>query len=98
MGWGERGRGGRGGPEMDVDTLPPLVRGGDLRDGAIDRSRLGALRLDGDDGAFRKGIRRIGPADLDVMGPAIDTIDDQVVAVVDLVREDRKSTRLNSRH
>src|SRR3546814_5228978 len=32
MGLGERGRGGRVVPEMDVDTVPPLVRGGDLRE------------------------------------------------------------------
>src|SRR3546814_12512936 len=76
--------------------------------------RRGPLRCDRNVRTVRQRLGRVGPADIDVMGAAVDTVYDQVVAVVDLVGEtarddaadellrvhvgDRKSTRLNSSH
>ena len=46
---------------------------------------LGVLRIDAHDGAFGRGLGRFPLADVDIVGAAIESVDDQVMAVVDLV-------------
>ena len=83
--------------EVEVETVPAAMGGGDLGHGAVDHARLGWPRLDRHDAAPGEGLGRVGPADIDVMGPAVDPVDDQVVAVVELVGEPRATTRPTSR-
>ena len=73
--------------EVDVDGVTTAIGCRDIRDGAIDRPRLGPLRRDGDDGALRRRLGRIRPSDVDVTGPTVNAVDDQVVPVVEPVRE-----------
>ncbi len=72
---------------MDGDVVPAAVGGRDLRHRAVDRAGVGAARADRDNGSLAGRVGRVGLADLDVMRPAVDPVDDQVVAVVELVRQ-----------
>src|SRR3546814_4584773 len=47
--------------------------------------RSDRFRLERDHRPFRDGLGRVAAADIGIVGPAVDTIDDQVVAVVKLV-------------
>src|SRR5665213_1409198 len=72
---------------MDIDAVAPVIRGGDVRHGAIDRFWTAMLGRNGDDAVVRRGFNRIASANVDVVRPAIDTIDDDKVPVLVLVRE-----------
>src|ERR1700693_353368 len=87
VGLGEGGAGGRVLPEMDIDVVAPAVLRRDLGDGAIDRASLGELRLNMNDGCLPSGLGPLALADIDIVAAAIDAIDDQVVAVIELVGE-----------
>ena len=71
--------------EMDIDAVPAFVRCSDFGHGAIDGARAGWPWLDRDDRAGRHRLRLGALADLDIMRPAVDPIDDQVVPIVELV-------------
>src|SRR3546814_17469951 len=47
--------------------------------------RSDRFRLERDHRPFRDGPGRVAAADIGIVGPAVDTLDDQVVAVVKLV-------------
>ena len=69
--------------EMDGAAVPAVIRSRDFRDGTIDGAGRDLSRRSRNDGAGGWDLVR-GP-DLDVVGPAIYGIDDEVMPVIDLV-------------
>jgi hypothetical protein len=73
--------------EMNVDIVSPAVRGSDLGKGAIDLLDLDGPWHDAHDRTVRDRLDGVALADVDIMAAAIDTIDDQIMAVVEFVGE-----------
>jgi hypothetical protein len=71
--------------KVNVEIIMPIVGGRDFGDGTIDLPGLRTLRVDAHDAAFRRGFGRLALADLDVMASTVHRVDDEVMAVVDLV-------------
>src|SRR5487761_13540 len=72
---------------MDVYTVASCVRPGDLCDSAIDTAGRDRFRLDRHDGAFWDRLDSGGPADVDVMPAAISAINDEIMTIIELVRQ-----------
>ena len=79
------GAGGRVVTKVDIDVIPPTVYSRYFGNRAIDLPGLGVLRIDAHDGAFGRGLGRFALADVDVVGAAVESVNDQVMAVVDLI-------------
>ena len=71
--------------EVEVDGVAPVVGGGDLGDGSVHSPRLDVLWPHAHDAAVRCRLGRLAPADVDVMGPPIHPVDDQVMPVLEFV-------------
>ena len=71
--------------EVQVDGVAPVVGSGDLSDGSIHAPRLDVLRRHTHDIAVRRRLGRLAPADVDVMGPPIYPVDDQIMAIFEFV-------------
>ncbi len=79
---------------MEVEAVASAMGGGDLGDGAVDRAWLGPPGTKRDDGAFgRTGSVASPRLDIGIARPAVQPIDNQVVFVLDLVRDPRRSRR-----
>src|SRR3546814_6950747 len=70
---------------MGVDRVTPLIGGGDLGDRAVGLAYPGLDRRDTDDGAVGVGLDILALAEFDIMRAPIGRLDDQIVAIVDLV-------------
>ena len=71
--------------EVDVDAVAPTVGGRDLCDGTIGRARFGRLRFDPHNGPLGDRLCSLSFSDVDIMAAAVDPIDDEIVAVVQLI-------------
>src|SRR5262245_8665391 len=83
MGFGETGAGGRVLTTVDIDVIPSSIGSRDFGNCAIDLPGLGMLRIDPHDGAFGRWLGRFPLADVDIVRATIESVDDQVMAVVD---------------
>src|SRR3546814_18118630 len=77
MGFGKTGAGGRVVTEVDIDVIPSTVGSRDFGHRAIDLPGLGVLGLDAHDGTFGRGLGRFPPADVDIVGAAVGSVDNQ---------------------
>ena len=71
--------------EVQVDGVAPVIGGGDLGDGPVYSPRLDGLRRHTHDTAVRLRLGRLAPADVNVVGPPIHSVDDQIMAVFEFV-------------
>src|SRR3546814_2651523 len=91
MGFGETFAGDGVVLQMGVDRIAPGIGGGDLGDGAIDGPDAAAVRRDLDDRILGDRADCLALPYLGIVGAAIDRLDNDIMAVGDLVGQPARS-------
>ncbi len=73
--------------EVEIGAVAALMSRRDRGDGPVDRLDGWLFQCDGDYAALRRGFRRVGLADFEMVNTAIYSIEDQIVAIGELVGE-----------
>ena len=73
--------------QVQVDRVAPAVGSGDPRDRAVDLANTAALRLDPHHRVLGQRLERITPAHGHIVDPAIGRVDQEIMAILQLIGE-----------